>query len=585
MDFRLQISSKNVYPKEGILIKGANPDLWLYEIQKMGLELDKITVFPLPDVKANEVFGCLVFNKKKTKVLDTGKNNFCQLVENKLFIPENTNVFPILTKEEWQKLFSENYHFLHPVIGLVELNDEVNWDDFIKVPKEVTVAITEPSKSVVIPKFISSFTIEVDQEEILKHIENPLSEEEIIEKLPFNMKKLMQGNNREMDKFLAYLEKHPEKAMQLAIPLDTLGTSRGGNGGTFSFNSGIGELFNFGWIRRFFDNLSSGGNNSTGFFRYGFVLLFMILARSCKGSEVKENLPSILVFVVILIIVIFLISLWAGSQSGSSGSVSGGSFLIDSNRFNTLRSRYEKLAQDYIARKEYEKASHIYLKLLKNNHQAAKVLEDGGLYREAGSVYLKYLQNKIKAAELYEKGHAYNEALALYKELNQDEKTGDLYLLLHNKSEADKYFNKVISNYKAHSQYVKASLIYKNKIGDRTQAQDLLLEGWRTNQDAGKCLNNYFANISDAEALEVAIRSVYKNDVKDENASLFLHLLKYEHSRFEEIEEVTRNIAYEIVASRIDKNPEIASELIHYAKNNSTLLKDVGRYKLKAKRS
>jgi Tfp pilus assembly protein PilF len=82
----------------------------------------------------------------------------------------------------------------------------------------------------------------------------------------------------------------------------------------------------------------------------------------------------------------------------------------------------------------------------------------------------------------------------LYKELNEDEKVGDLYVILNDKVKANKYFEKVIENYKTNFQYVKASLVYKNKIGDCSQAQDLLMEGWRANKDAGKCLNNYFAN-------------------------------------------------------------------------------------------
>ncbi len=150
--------------------------------------------------------------------------------------------------------------------------------------------------------------------------------------------------------------------------------------------------------------------------------------------------------------------------------------------------------------------------------------------------------------------------------------------ILNNKSEADKYFNKVIENYKTNFQYVKVSLVYKNKIGDTTNAQNLLLEGWKTNKDAGKCLNNYFANISSAEELSVAVTNVYKNEVSAQNVAVFLHLLKHEFTKHEELEEMIRNIAYEIAASRIDINPEVASELVHFNKNNKSLLKDVMKY-------
>lgn len=583
MEFKLKINAKNTYPKGGILIKSASAEVWLHEIQNMGLTPDVVKVFPVPSVRANELFGCLIICNQ-SNIIQIGRNNFCQLIENKLFVPEYASIIPELTQEEWHTLFSEEYHLLHSEIGLVELKEEVKWTDLIQFPISKEIEVTAPSKTVSIPHFITSMRIEVDQEKILEGIENPVSEEEMIEKLPFNMKKLLNGNNREMDKFLAYLEKNPEMAMKLAIPLDTLGTGRGGYGGSFSFNTGIGSYFNFGWIARFFDNLSAGGNNATGFFRYGFVLLFVVLARSCKGSEIKSELPSILVFIGIVIFVIFMISLLTGSQSGSSRSSGGGSFLIDSNRFNTLQSRYEKLAEDYIARGQYEKASHIYLKLLKNNHKAASVLEDGKLYREAGAIYLKYLQNKNKAAECYEKGHAYSEAIVLYKELNENEKVGDLYLILRNKSEANTYFNIVIEEYKTNFQYVKASLVYKNKIGDITEAQELLLQGWKTNKDAGKCLNNYFANCKSAEELSLAITAIYKEEVSEANAAVFLHLLKHEFTKHEELEESIRNIAYEIAADRIGTNPDVASELVHFNKNNKLLLKDAMKYKLKMKK-
>ncbi|MEP7094012.1 MAG: hypothetical protein ABI793_08130 [Flavobacterium sp.] len=581
MELKLNINTKNTYPKGGIFIKNAAAEVWLHEIQSMGLALDDVNVFPVPGMRANELSGCLiVFNQSTSKIGDIGKNNFYQLAANKLFIPENTFVSPELTEEEWYKLFSEKYHFLHPETGLVELEDEINWTDLIQFPKSKEIVITEPSKTVSIPQFITSMRIEVDQEKILEGIENPVSEEEMIEKLPFNMKKLLNGNNREMDKFLAYLEKNPEVAMKLGVPLDTLGTGRGGNAGSFSFNAGIGSLFNFAWIRRFLDNLSSGENSSTGFFRYGFVLLFVVLARSCKGSELKSNLPPILVFIGIVIFVIFMISLWAGSQSGSSGSAGGGSFLIDSNRFAALQNKYEKLAEQYAANKEYQKAAHIYLKLLKNHHKAAEVLEKGELYPEAATIYLKYHKNKQKAAVCYEKGHAYKEAIELYKELNEDEKVGDLYAILNNKSEADKYFEKVILNYKMNFQYVKASLIYKNKTGNISEAQELLLQGWRTNKDAGKCLNNYFANISVKE-LPAAITGIYESELNDSNKEKFLELLKHEYDKDKTLEDLTRGIAYEIVAEKVDKKPEIASQLIGFNRSNESFIKDVMKFKLK----
>ncbi|MBE8726768.1 hypothetical protein [Flavobacterium hungaricum] len=587
MELKLKQHSKNSFPREGVFIKSNSISSWLVEIQNLGLTLENCRVFPVPGTAANELFGCIVL-VGNTVVKDLGKNNFYQLIEHKLFIPEHSIVVPKLTKGEWTTLFSDKYHLLHPDIGLVELEEEVVWSDFIKSPDFLNVKIIEPSKSVAIPSFISSLRIEVDQEELLKQIENPYSEEEESdEKLPFNLKKLMMGNNKEMDKFLAYLEKNPEKAMKLAIPLDTIGAARGGNEGQFTFNSGFGSNFNSEGLGRNFEKLLSGDGFKINMIRYGLLLLLVISIRSCGNSGTGINSGDIMKFMMIAAVVLFIIKALASGineNSSSSSSKGGGAALVDSERFNTLHNRYEKMAEEYASRKEYEKSAHIYLKLLKNYHKAAAVLEQGKLYREAAGVYLKYLQNKVKAAECYEKGHVYSEAIALYKELNENEKVGDLYLLLKNKKTADRYFRIVIEDYKKNFQYVKASLVYKNKMGDVREAQELLLEGWKTNRDASNCLNNYFANILSLDALSKAITAVYEKEVSETNNISFLNVLKYEFNKTPELEEITKSIAYEIVASKIDERPELASELLNFNKNNTTMTKDIMKYKLKVKK-
>ncbi|WP_052259453.1 tetratricopeptide repeat protein [Flavobacterium sp. KMS] len=591
MELKLRINTKNTFPKGGIFIKSASAEVWLHEMQNIGLSLDSIAVFPVPSIRANELLGCLlVFNQSNIKITEIGKNNFYQLAANKLFIPENTLITPELTEDEWSNLFSEEYHFLHPEIGLVELKEEVNWVDLLRLPIQKEIEITEPSKTVSIPQFITSMRVEIDQEKILETIENPPSEEEIIGKMPFDMQKVMKGNQKEMDKFMAFLDKNPKLALQYAIPLDTLGTSRGDNYGKFSFGSG-GNVFQTGFakIGDFFDRKSGSSNQSHGLtmiFRLIFLLFFLSSIRSCSSGKSSFSAQTFFVCVVVIIIIVLIIALLSkGTSSGSgSDSASGGSFMVDSQRFSTLQSKYEKLAEEFIEKGEYQKAAHIYLKLLKNYPKAAEVLEKGELYSEAAAIYLKYCKNKQKAAACYEKGHAYKEAIEIYKELNDNEKVGDLYVILKDKKEADKYFNRVIENYKTNFQYIKASLVYKNKIGDVTEAQEILLEGWKTNKDAGKCLNNYFVNIDSAEDLSIAINDVYKNTVIPENAPVFLHLLKHEFTKHEENQGMIKNIAYEIVADRIDKNPDVASELVHFNKNNKLVLKDVMKYKLGAKK-
>ncbi|MGC4104119.1 tetratricopeptide repeat protein [Ferruginibacter sp.] len=262
------------------------------------------------------------------------------------------------------------------------------------------------------------------------------------------------------------------------------------------------------------------------------------------------------------------------SFSGSGTSFTG----MDS--YSKLMQEYNKTAQLLIEQKDYHKAAFVYMKLLKNNSMAAHTLEQGKLYPEAASVYLKYLQNKNKAAECYEKGHMISDAIGLYKELNENEKVGDLYMLQHKKPEAFSHYQLVADGHINSRRYVKASLLYRNKMQDTNGAQHLLLQGWRTNRDAFNCINNYFENIHDKKSLLHAIDEVYEKDTNDNNKAVFLSALKHEHKKDAAIAERTKEIAYEIVAGQAAKNPDIVAELKNFNEDKS-LSKDVARYKAK----
>ena len=532
--------------------------------------------------------------------------------------------------------------------------------------------------------------VEIDEEAILKQFEAPSTEEEFLENLPFDMKKVLKGNQKEIDKFLSYLDKNPEMALKLGIPLDVLQTSRGDQSGRFSFSRTDSSWFN---LSRFFKNKSSNSSSHSGggifsgsmpsfgsmdadssaTARYAFfkiILVLFFLSRLFTGatmlyifkwllvlgvfagivyllikvtssdssdyevrkvsqytpprnqySSYNRNLdryfPAVVVvvivvmsvlfvkfvssdyvdrtvspivyvlgfFVLLIVVLYFIVKFLGGASSSSSrfGSNSGNAALLDSDRFSALHTKYENLAQDFISKKEYEKAAHVYLKLLKNHFKAAQVLEEGQLYPEAATVYLKHCQNKPKAAECYENGKAYKEAIVLYKELEMTEKVGDLYLLLNDTTSANDYFYKVVDNYKANSQYVKASLILRNKIGSIPEAQDLLLDGWRVNKDAGNCLNNYFYNFENEKELQKAIVTVYNTETSDSNLENFLMVIKKEYKNSDALKVVVRDIAYEIVAKRIRQNPQIASELLSFNKSDRNIATDVIKYKFKTK--
>jgi hypothetical protein len=671
MKFKLKPYFKNQFPKKAVLVCNPSPKFWLQEIQRMGFHLEDVSVFPVPSSVVNQLYGCLIIFNKVVKEINIERNIYLQNIHNKLLIPENTIISPLLSLNEMQHVFSENYHVYHPDFGLVELEQEVDWLTLLSDIVEVNANIIIPSKSVTIPKYITSLRIEIDEETILKELEESETDEEFIKNLPFNIQKVLKGNQREVDKLLKYLEKHPEMALKIGIPLDTLNSSRGARDGKLNFGNyefnwfGLSDylkskrtislnntnpitwllssffngkymilkcfiLVNFlrvfllknsasevvkfilisvliiGVIYVLFtptDNTVYKSNNTrnrisdnsfTAIILATIILMAYLFVNFISSDSIDTSISPLLYIIGFLIFTFFIIFLVIKTinlldQSSffsniASGRNTGNSAVIGNDKFNILHQKYENLAQEFISKKEYEKAAHVYMKLLKNNHQAAVVLENGNLFQEAATVYLKYCQNKNKAAECYEKGKAYKEAIALYKEFGMTEKVGDLYLLMNEKATANEYFYKVVDDYKLKFQYVKASLVLKNKIEDITQTQIMLLEGWRANKDAGNCLNNYFNNIKEVNLLKKEIKKIYAHETPDERLEIFLNVLKKEFEKHEELKVTIKDIAYEIVAKRIIQNPHIASELYSFNKKDKNIIKDVLVYKFNQKK-
>jgi len=568
MELKIEPTSKNKYPIGGILIQGSSVKDWLFEIQKMGLNLQSIKAYAIPNTIANSIWGCLLVCDIYKKQIDIGKNYYCQLVNTLFFIPENTILFPTISLQELEKLCKQNLHIMHPDFGLVELLQEIDWVTALKMPNLEEKEIAQPADSVFISHQIKSFQIKpIDPDNVLDNLEKksfPKQEKfkdtslNFLENIKLTLYKLLyvkdtvsklvtekpllgffrkmisifdkhnkwtdnfqedfenleHRNQKQLDRFLELMRKNPEEALKYAIPLDNNGTTRGGNNGAFDLS------------KRWFDfSLSS-------------------------------------------------------NQIRSSGN---GNVLMADDTFTQLNKQYNQTAEELIKQKNYEKAAFVYLKLLKNNLMAAQTLENGKLYQEAAAVYIKYVNNKLKAAECYEKGSMTEEAIDLYKEMNNDEKVGDLYMSINMKKDAFMHYEKIVEKYKNSFQFVKASLIYKKKMSNQTAGQEMLLSGWRANKDAFNCLNNYFENITDIKQLGKEIQVVYSKDVMNTNCESFLKVIKYEYEKKNEIQGLIKLIAYEIIANQASKNASIINELCNFNRNDKQLIKDVMRYKVSKK--
>ncbi|KQT17082.1 hypothetical protein ASG31_12080 [Chryseobacterium sp. Leaf404] len=317
------------------------------------------------------------------------------------------------------------------------------------------------------------------------------------------------------------------------------------------------------------------------------VLILAVIKIVAIFSELFQKtfwsvIGNLAIFVVVAIIILLIITgLKDKEKSGDAsgrGRSGGGNFYLEDSLFDRIRNKYEELAEKYISEKDYTRAAKVYMNLLQDNYRGAQTLEDGGLYNEAAVVYLKKLKNTSEAASCFEKAKQYQKSIDLYKELGQKEKVGDLYKQINDTKSADSYYQMVVDDYVGNSQMVKASLIQRKKMDNPEAAQKILLQGWEENKDAFNCLNNYFVNIYDTEVLNQKIQNLYEHTPSDKKL-IYLEAMKHEFTKDPKLQETTRNIAYEIIAEKVETNTSIINELKHFNPQDEVILKDISRYR------
>jgi hypothetical protein len=282
MELRIKPFPKNTYPKKGLLIKGSSPVLWLHEMEVLGIDLEQVRSYAVPAKEPNILYGCfLIFPHEAPK--EIGKNAYFQGVDDKLFIPENTIFYPKINPEDWQQIDAVLL-IMHPDFGMVKVKDPIDWISLIQDPEKTSNDVRKPVNGVKIPQTIKSYTVEMDDEKILEALQKPKTEEEWMKNLPFDLKKVMAGNKKEIEKYLKYIEQYPDRAVDLGVPLDIMGTSRGDGFGKFSFDKS--------WFASLLGRGSSEGeeNKSRRNFRWAFwtVLVMAIIARIAFDSD-KNN--------------------------------------------------------------------------------------------------------------------------------------------------------------------------------------------------------------------------------------------------------------------------------------------------------
>lgn len=573
MELVIKPHSNNNFALGGLLIKGTSVRQWLLEIQLLAFNLNEVHIYPIPNTEPNSIWGCLVAVDGDLTKRRIDKHELCQLMYSHLFVPERSILHPLLSKTEIEKFFGATKHIIHPEFGLVELTEELNLMNLVVETLQKQLAVRSPVATVPIPKKIRSFQVHPPpQEDILKNLEEkvfPKSEKmedkplSLLEQGRLSFYKLLfqkrEGHNKDNGQpvertsigakvesfFKSIFNKHPKWINQIEKDFENL------------------EKRNQKQIDRLMDLFQNDPDEAL---KYAIPL---DNDGSNRGGDVSK---------------LELLKRWSDYSLFKNSTNSGSGTINLGDHFYQLQKQYNETAEALIKKNDYQKAAFVYMKLLKNYHKAAETMESGKHYQQAATIYLKHTSNKPKAAECYEKGNMTIDAIELYKELNENEKVGDLYSSISKRKEAIVYYEKVINEYKSKSQYVKASLLYKNKLNDTNASQELLLDGWKNNKDSTNCLNLFFSNIENVQHLEKEISVMYKTTLTERNREQFLQVLQAQYKNKNSLADSIKEMAYEIVSDHIRINPSIVSELKAFNPTNKELMKDTIRFKLKNKK-
>lgn len=588
MELQIKPCQGNFYPLGGALLKGGDPAAWLAEMQCMGLTLRDVTAYAIPNPPNSPpntpteggAWSCFLQFEKGVKNIDIRKNLYFQHIENKLFIPENTQIYPLLTAAEIEKLVLGELYLMHPDWGLVRLGKPIKWKNFLEMPTEISKKIITPTQTPFIPQTLRLFEVRsIPPEETIEKLEK----NEVIERKTFESKPLNFFEKIKL-KILQKLFKPSPKTSPDVGSSPLSGRSIGANSLLDQFFRGLGGILG-GLLGGLFEGL---GKQTEAFTEKMKMSLEELEKRNKENADklldlFKDNPEEALKYAIPLntdgtargsndpALLDF-------SKFGTNSGGSGGSIVLPDDTFWKLHKQYQATAEMLKKQGKYEKAAQIYLKLLDNKLAAAQTYEAGKYYSEAASIYLKYLNDKYKAAHCYEQGNMYSQAIAIYKELEQHEKVGDLYMQLNETTQAKAAYENVVTKYLDEKSYVKAAVFLRKKLNDHERAQSFLKTGWLNNQDAFNCLNNYFVNIQDEKQLESEIQSLYAQ-INPIQKNIFLDAIKLEYEKHDKLKEPIEAIAYEIIAELIKQDASIATELRFFHKDDKNLTKDIMRYK------
>ena len=211
------------FPIVGFMIRGNSAVEWLKRLNYYQIDLNEVNVFPFATNIANEIGGCIVIFKHPNGLqsIELEQENKIQQVNAQLYIPEYATIEPMIQEWEILDLLKTTTYFLHPQFGRIPLETTINWEILLNVQPYQGYHTITPANATFVPSNIRSYNIQMSDEALQEDLNASPQDTEALAQL-FDMEKINAGNKREIKKLLDYLEKHPDKALTLGIPLEKI---------------------------------------------------------------------------------------------------------------------------------------------------------------------------------------------------------------------------------------------------------------------------------------------------------------------------------------------------------------------------
>ncbi len=577
MELILKYNEHATQALSGAFIRGNTPDIWLREMNAWQIPLEQLVCFIISQnnnpVDAAGLF--VIFKKEQLPALLQVRHPYT-VVGDKLFIPVDGELSPAVSEQELQSLLMWDYQVFHPSIGFIgfERSDRIALADLLQYtsPNAIDWGCAHAGQLPWIPLHQIRLQ-QLEADEVFESIKESINNRPLEEIPKANKKDHPRWLNNPVSEALLKAAYFLVSKLSSILPDGSKAdlSREGGNEkpGLFS------KIIN--WMAEKIEDLEKQRDSelkrlSDMFEKDTDKALQYAIPLSSPYLNRGEAAPSA--------------RLSRRSLQFNLGRLGGG-YAVDGwnldNYYNDLRSKYVKAAQEAIEQKDFKKAAYVYAHLLGDYSAAATTLRQGKHFREAAVLYKEHLNNLQMAATCLEEGGLYVEAIELYTSLNQHEKAGDLYMTLDQKGPALKCYENCVEQAAVNKDYLEESRIIANKIGDRSRAKKVLLNGWQDVKQPEACLMKYFDLVADDknEHLHSEIKAFYSTNDLDKKEISFLSVIDKVNQKYQtpELESTCKDIAYEVVSEQVTAgNAGSLHSLKHFVSGDQLLTPDTYRF-------